>query len=55
MKFDGGSVLKAGIRVERIHEGVLVGARYDATLEISFQGHTEVKKVIECKLHSFRY
>ena len=55
VKFDGVSVVKAGIPAERIPEGVLVGARGDAKLEFSFQGHTEVTKVIECKNKMFGY
>ena len=55
MTFDGGSVLKAGIHAQTICHGVLVGARYDAKLEIEFQGHIEVTKVIECKMPFFDY
>ena len=48
-------MLKAVIHANRILQCVLDNARPDDILENSFQGHTEVKKVIECKTIYFRY
>ena len=53
--FDGVSVLKANLYVYRIHQCVLVDARYDDILDTHFQGHTGVTKVIECKVKFIRW